>query len=73
MSYRTTPPPANATATELLHWSLAEAAAWPLNTPEFYYTYWLRLIERQGTPQATKVPKPKKDTPAPAAVQLELF
>src|SRR5262245_57442893 len=52
--YRTTPPPQNATQAELIAWAVTEGAAWPLNTPQFYYTYWLRHVEKRALPTAPR-------------------
>lgn len=41
------PPPPGSSSRALLVWALAEAATWPLCTPQWYYTYWLRAIERE--------------------------
>lgn len=55
MIYRTTPPPMRG---PLLVWALNEAACWPINTPEFYYTYWIRHAEQMRE----RAPKPKQTT-----------
>jgi hypothetical protein len=74
MKFRTSPPPdAPIGSHAFIAWAVAESLAWPANTPQGVYNWWVRHVEALAAaqpPEPRRLAKPAKPA-APEQMQME--